>query len=114
MNSLIIVNYSYGTDTGHWVFFNPNQIESITVRVLREWQYHIKYGVKMHEQDNKPNIRLLALTVTDSDIDGMDLEAECSLNVPCIVNKWRNERQKFIARLKAYKCMLNLPRLAEN
>jgi len=30
-------------------------------------------------------------------------------------SKWMNERKKiYIARLKAYKCMLNLPRLAEN
>ena len=40
--------------------------------------------------------------------------------VICIVglwfNEWMNEwmNEKYIARLKAYECILNLPRLAEN
>jgi len=32
---------------------------------------------------------------------------------PCIY-EWTNEKNIYKARLKAYKCMLNLPRLAEN
>jgi len=28
--------------------------------------------------------------------------------------EWMNEKKIYIARLKAYKCMFNLPRLAEN
>ena len=30
------------------------------------------------------------------------------------MNEWMKERKNYIARLKAYKCMFNLPRLAEN
>jgi len=30
------------------------------------------------------------------------------------MNEWMNEKKIYIARLKAYKRMLNLPRLAEN
>ena len=30
------------------------------------------------------------------------------------MSEWMNEKKIYIARLKAYKCMLNLPRLAEN
>jgi len=30
------------------------------------------------------------------------------------MNEWMNEKKISIAHLKAYKCMLNLPRLAEN
>ena len=31
-----------------------------------------------------------------------------------VVNEWMNKKKIYKARLKAYKCMLNLPRLAEN
>jgi len=31
-----------------------------------------------------------------------------------VMNEWMNEKKIYIARLKAYKCMINLPRLAEN
>jgi len=30
------------------------------------------------------------------------------------MNEWMNEYEIYIVRLKTYKCMLNLPRLAEN
>jgi len=30
------------------------------------------------------------------------------------MNEWMNEKKIYIARIKAYKCVLNLPRLAEN
>jgi len=30
------------------------------------------------------------------------------------MNEWMNEKKIYIARLQAYKCMLNLPRLAEH
>jgi len=97
-----------------------SNLDAVCVCVLRSWRGDLTQGYeerRLTKYSVKPQtVPLLAQTVWPPGLSVLCRSQDSSLSPAFGLyarSAWMNEKI-YIARLKAYKCMLNLPRLTEN